>query len=230
MDISDLLTQARDGKNEIRQLGEAKIDECATQDFGQFILSCSREIADDNKNPENRMLASTLIKNMLNNNGKFVGKWEMLGMDIKSDVKSGVLSTLASSNFIVRKAAALCVAGIYKKEYSASQWPELIDILVQTSSSDNQNFQAASIMTLGYISQEIQVNEFQVSDVDKILSAFIIILQKSQINAEVAKTTMIAFNNYICFAKKNFEKEVSLIFILFFRKKEKLFSMPFSII
>jgi hypothetical protein len=208
MEISDFLTKARDTNKEVRQLGEARIEEAALSNFGQFIFLCSMELSDDKKNKANRQLSATLIKNMLLFMPLYSGKWEKLGDDIKSEVKSAVLSTLASNDLDIRKAAALCVAGIYKLEHRHNCWRELIDILVQTCSNENQNFQTAAIMTLGYISQEINVNEFNIQDVDKILSALILILKDTKATYDVLKTTIIAFVNYICYAKKNFENEV----------------------
>lgn len=208
MEISQFLTNARDTNKEIRIMGEKKLEESALADFGQFLIVCAKELADDQKNKLNRQLAATLIKNMLLFMPKFVGKYEMLDQNLKSDIKNQVLSTLASADLDVRKGAALCVAGIYKLEQKKNEWPELIDILVQTCANENQNFQTAAIMTLGYISQEINAVDFKVEDVDKILSALIGLLSNANLAFEVAKTSNIAFVNYICFAKKNFEKQV----------------------
>jgi len=222
MEISDFLTQARDSNYEIRKLGEDRIEQTALSNFGQFMYACSRELADDNKLRLNRQLAATLIKNMLNYMPKFVGKWETLGQDLKSEVKSAVLSTLASVDLDIRKAAALCVAGIYRLEQPTNQWPDLIAVLVKTCSNDNQNFQTAAIMALGYISQEVNQSDFCVADVDKILSAFILLLKTPNLNIEVLKTTLISFMNYIPFAKKNFEEQVIDILLTQQREKEQL--------
>lgn len=209
--ISQLLQEAGSSNNEVRALGEAKIYEAARSNFGQFIFKCSEELSDDQKNKSTRFLAATLIRNMLNFFPDYVGKWEQLGSEVKNQVKNLVLSTLASSHLDIRKAAALSVAGIYKREHPTDAWKDLIDILVATCSNSNQNFQTAAIMTLGYISQEITANEFNIADVDKILTALITILNDKNAVKDVLKTTLIAFVNYISFAKKNFENTVNII-------------------
>jgi len=208
MEISEYLTDSRNPNEEVRKLGEKKIEEAAMSNFGQFMFQCAKELNDDKKIKMNRQMAATLIKNMLNFMPKFQGKWETLGLDIKSEIKSLVLSTLASPEIEIRKAAALCTAGIFKLEHPQNSWPELIDILVETCRNENVNFQAAAIITLGYISQEINPNDFQVSDVDKILTALIGILKETKASHEIIKTSLIAFVNYIDFAKKNFENKV----------------------
>lgn len=210
MDISSILTQARSSNDEIRRSGEQKIEQAAMENFGQFLIILATEISDDSKDKDNRKLAATLIKNMLNYFPKFVGKWNTLNDSVKNEVKQKTLSTLASQNVVVRKSAAIAVAGIYKCEHPNNQWPELIDILVATCSNENIDFQTSAIMTLGYISQEINIQDFKVEDVDKILSGLIETIREPK-SDEVLKASLISFVNYISFARKNFAKDVSIM-------------------
>ena len=74
-------------------------------------MSCAIELSDETKFSKNRQLAATLIKNMLLHMPMFSGKWEQLPSLDKSNIKNNILSTLASQEKDIRKAAALVVAG-----------------------------------------------------------------------------------------------------------------------
>ena len=111
MDITKILTAGLSGDPTIRNSAESTIENLAIQNFSQFLLSCAMELADEMKPNKNRQLASTLIKNMLLHMPKFVGKWEQLPEPDKVNIKNHILSTLASSEKDIRKAAALVVAG-----------------------------------------------------------------------------------------------------------------------
>jgi hypothetical protein len=211
-DLSKLLSLTLEANNENRALGQKSIEDWAGRNFGEFIYYCSLELSDDTKIIHNRKLAATLIKNMLTTMPNYVGQWEKLALDVKTDIKNRVLGTLASADSEARKAAALAVAGIYKLEQPRNEWNQLIDVLVEISNNNNKNFKSAAIMTLGYISQEIPVSEFQISDVDKILTALILNLSKIDGDQDITKYCIIAFVNFISFAKKNFERAVIFIF------------------
>ena len=113
MDISNILTAGLSPDLNTRKNAEKTIESLATQNFSGFLLSCACELADESKNSKNRQLASTLIKNMLLHMPNFVGKWEVLPESDKTNIKNYILSTLASPEKDIRKAAALVVAGIY---------------------------------------------------------------------------------------------------------------------
>jgi importin subunit beta-1 len=144
----------------------------------------------------------------------YIGKWELLPGNEKSAIKINILSTLASKEKDIRKAAALVVAGklslkkgICKIEIPRKDWPDIIDILVSNCSNENENFRLSSIITLGYISQEVSPKDLTTEEIDKILTGILKNLnsQNNKISsAELESTAIVALINYVSFAKKNF--------------------------
>lgn len=88
--------------------------------------------------------------------------------------------------------------------------------MVTNCSHENEYFRLSSIITLGYISQEITPKDLTTDEVDKILTGLLKNLN-SEINkissAELENTAIVALINYISFAKKNFSIKVNFIII-----------------
>lgn len=56
---------------------------------------------------------------------------------------------------MVMKSAATCVAAIAVIEIPAKMWPELIEALTKNAISDQLNVRLASLLTLGFICEDI---------------------------------------------------------------------------
>jgi importin subunit beta-1 len=204
MSLSEILTQCRNDNDKIRSEAEKRLDNMAMNDFGQLLEGCARELAGESNPKENRQLCATLIKNMILYQPKHQGKWEQLGHEIKFTIKNYVISCLASNVKEVRKAAAVTVAGICKLEIPRGEWPNIINILIETSSNQDINIRMSSLITIGYISQELMPGHLSSEEVDAILCALINNL-RADIDLEIISVAIVAFLNFIVFAKKNME-------------------------
>lgn len=204
MSLSEILTQCRSENDKIRSEAEKRLDNLAMNDFGQLLEGCARELADEGNPKENRQLCATLIKNMILFQNKHNGKWEQLNQEIKFTIKNYVISCLASHVKEVRKAAAITVAGICKLEIPRGEWPNIINILIQTSNNQDINIRMSSLITIGYISQELNPGHLTSEEVDNILLALINNLTPDT-DLEIVSVAIVAFLNFIVFAKKNIE-------------------------
>jgi hypothetical protein len=156
---------------------------------------------------------------MISYTAKYKGLWEQLDRETKLQVKQHVLSTLASSDRDVRKAAGIAVAGICKVELPIGEWTDIIDVLCQTSQNENKNIQLASVTTLGYISQEVTTRDLNDESIGKVLSCFYTLLNNSA-DLELLEITLVALLNFIPFTKRFFENKVkndiSILILHFF--------------
>jgi importin subunit beta-1 len=219
MEISTLLQEALSPDQNRRNQAEVNIEMIASQNFGGFLISCAKELCDEGKQKGIRQIAATLIKNMISNTPKYKGFWEQLDRDSKLQVKQHVLSTLASSDKDVRKAAGIAVAGICKVELPIGEWTDIIDVLCQTSQNENKNIQLASVTTLGYISQEISTRDLNDDSVGKVLSCIYTLLNGSN-DFELLEVTLNALLNFLTFTRRFFENKVRKINI--FRNFRKI--------
>jgi hypothetical protein len=112
MEISQLLNDALSHNEILRKQAENNIEIITAQDCGGFLLECAKVLSNENATKPIRQIAATLIKNLIVLPAH-TGKWVQLAADTKSLIKTTVLSTLASGDKDIRKAAALAVAGKY---------------------------------------------------------------------------------------------------------------------
>ena len=112
MDLIPLLKDALSSDNKLIRESEIKINTIASQNFGEFLYLVAEVLANESEHKSVRQISATIIKNILNYNPIFNGKWLQLDQYTQTRIKDRVLSTLASTEKDVRKAAALTVVGI----------------------------------------------------------------------------------------------------------------------
>lgn len=207
MEISALLSEALSSEQQRRNQAELNIDNLATQNFGLFLANCSQILCDESKVKGVRQIASTLIKNMILYTPKYKGQWETLIPDIKFQIKQNVLSTLASNDKDIRKAAGFAVAGICKVELPLGEWQDIIEVLCQTSNNENKFIQLASITTLGYISQEVSTRDLNETQACLVLDCLYEMLNKTS-DLELQEVSITAMLNFVPFMKRFFEVKV----------------------
>ena len=99
-------------------------------------------------------------------------------------------------------------------ELPKKEWPDIIDILISNCSNESEYFRMSSIITLGYISQEIQPKDLTTDEIDKILTGILKNLESPNnkvTSDELVRSSMISLTNYISFSKKNFSFSVKLL-------------------
>ena len=213
MDISKLLTDARNHNLQTRKDAESKIEYLAKQNLGDFLYTLSEELSNEEKLKENRQLAATIIKNLIVIHEGMQKEWQKMAESKQNEIKLRILSSLASTVSQVRKAAGSTIAGICKIELPLGKWPDIILSLVQNSFNENMNFRLASLETLGYICEELSTKTINPKDVELILTAFIRNLNEESCDGTIAKICLTALYNSISLAEKNFKNPVVLLLI-----------------
>ena len=113
--ISIILKNVLNSDPNIRLSSENQIEQMLSQNFGQFLIVLSKKISTEEEDKQVRQMSSTIINNMVNNSN-YTKEWFQLQEEIKKVIKDNILSTLASKDIDIRKAAALALAGICKIE------------------------------------------------------------------------------------------------------------------
>jgi hypothetical protein len=234
MEISSLLSDALSTNDMIRKQAEANIEIITAQDYGGFLLECGKELANEGVMKGIRQIAATLIKNLIVISPNHIGKWALLPIETKSLIKKTVLSTLASGDKDIRKAAALAVAGkvlnnlgICKLDVPNKEWPEIIKILCDTCLHENRNFKLSSIITLNYISQEVQPKDLSEEEICCVLQSLYLLLDRES-DEEILENSIKAMLDYIPYLRTNFQKRVNFGLIL--GKQKPDFGFNFQVI
>lgn len=98
--------------------------------------------------------------------------------------------------------------GIAKLEVPLNHWPDLFDILVNTSQNKNKNIRLASIVTLGFLAQEITPKEMNEENIGKSIFAIYQILNDEN-DKEIVMEAIQAFFFFLPFSKSIFANEAN---------------------
>ena len=74
-------------------------------------------------------------------------------MNTKNNIKDAFFSILVKDNDM--KLASTCLSALSVVEFPGNEWPELIGILTKNVNSDSKNIRLASLMTLGYMCEDV---------------------------------------------------------------------------
>jgi len=200
-ELSLYLENALNPDSNIRKQAEDKITFFCDQNFGQFLIELSKKISTEQEKKIVRQMSATIIKNMLNKEG-YSSQWFQLNEEIKTVVKNNILSTLASSDVDIRKAAALTVAGICKVEIPQKQWLTIFNTLSSTCQNEDINIQLSSLRCLEYIFEEIKQSDLPLEIVANLLNTFYSLLNKDQIDDNLCIYTLSAVLKFLPFIKE----------------------------
>ena len=194
--LTQILKNALSGNDILRKEAESQITKLASDNLSQFLINISSKISNENEEKAVRQISALLIKNLILKN-EYKNTFLNLNTEEKSLIKNHVLSSLASSDIDIRKAASNAIASICKIEIPNHQWLDIFDILINTSQNENLFIQISSVTTLSFIFTEISVNDIPQNTVIKLLNSFYTILKKDNINLELHIFTLQAILNFI---------------------------------
>ena len=212
MDISSVLNEARSQDKTKRNKAEKILNQLAQKDLPTFLLSLALEIHNEEKIRENRQLAASVFKNFLIFNEKIREKWISINIEQTLEIKNLILSSIASKVKEVRKAAGLVIVGICKVDLPRSKWPDILNVLIETSINSDLNTRLSSLDTLGMICEEVNLNKgINQQDVDQILTVLVKNLSGENIDFLVGQYVLNTLLNITPLACKNFKNKVKLI-------------------
>jgi importin subunit beta-1 len=158
MDFSQILLNTQSPDANLRNNAEQFLAQNEAHNLGHYLTSLTAELVDENKNPQARMVAGIVLKNRLTSQNEakrqqFYQEWLALDPAIRDNIKNGILHTLGSA-VVYSTAAAVCSC-IAQIELPNNLWPQLLDILLQNTKSTNEHLRKGTLLTLGYICEEI---------------------------------------------------------------------------
>ena len=196
--LLSILTNALSSDQSLRSEAEHNITQLSENNFGAFLVDLSSKISNESVHNPIRQIAATIIKNIIPKEN-YKQKFLALDQEQKQTIKGHILSTLASPNAEIRRAAGMAIAGICKVEIPNKQWIDIFGILVGTSQHENIYIQLSSVITLRYIFQELSVSDVPIDESAKVLNAFYTLLNQSNCNLELLYEILLSFNEFLGF-------------------------------
>jgi len=210
-----LIANALSSEKLARESAEKALSELAVGNPTKFLINLASELADEGKPTPSRQMAAALMKNFITINEKSKQIWINLENNSKDQIKNLILSTLASQDKYVRKAAGLVIAAICKVDLPLTEkWPSLVSSLCSNSYNENLNIRLAAIESLGYMCEELNNKAIDAFSVDSILTALIKNITEKQVIDDILFTALNAFLHCLPLAEKNFSKPNELEIIM----------------
>ena len=199
-DLRIIIKNIINPEQKLRNESESKINELANQNLGNLFFNLSLIICHENEDKIIRQISCTIIKSLISKE-KYNILWFNIDEKLRNSIKNNLMSTLASNDIDIRKGTGLAISSICKIELPKKLWLNIFDILIGTSNNENINIQLSSIITLGYIFEEINENDISDEIMRKILFCYYNILNKDNINLELHKSTLDSLFHFIPFIK-----------------------------
>lgn len=196
--LAIILQNALNPNINVRKQAEEQISQLIDQNFVQFLIELSQKISIEKEKKEVRQISATIIKNMIGKE-KYTEQWFQLPQDKKKQIKDNILSTLASEDIDIRKAAALSLAGICKVEIPKGEWLEIFDVLSSTCQNNNLYIQLSSLTTLEYIYEEIKPGDIPNKTVANLLNTYYSLLTKQNSDPQLSLSTLKSVNKFLNF-------------------------------
>lgn len=150
-------------------------------------------LKDENIKVNARYMAGILFKNALLNKTKddnLVDLWGRLNEDQKETLKLGLLEALGSNEPDIIRAAGLSISTVCVLEIPQQRWLNIFDILCPNCKHEDPNVRQASLLTLGYICEDLMSHELEKKSSDYIISAFLESLENNYESPDLIKETI----------------------------------------
>ena len=204
MSFSSNIQKILSSDNIIRKEGEFIIQQQLDLNFLSCLNNCCDILTNEIEDQKVRQFCATFIKNILSKE-EYINKWESLDQNSRETLKTKILSCLASNSHEIRCATSLVIASICRIEVPKGNWNQIFEILSSTAQHTNDNYKKSSIITIGYIAQDLKRTDLNQDQINKLLFALTRNLDVNN-NIEVFKCAITSFLNFLPFAKQNFQK------------------------
>ena len=214
MEVTQVLLNAQSIDGAVRFHAEYSLKLFQEQDLSSFLLSLSRELANEEKPVESRKLAGLILKNTLD--AGFL-RWHALET---AQIKMFLLQILASPVADgVRSTTSQVIAKVAGIELSMEQRPELIGSLVSNIHQSPAHVKQATLETLGYLCEDISDNVMDIhfraswvftleTQMNKILTAVVQGMNATEGNNDVRLAAIRALHNALGCAWANFSNDM----------------------
>ncbi|KAK4504871.1 hypothetical protein PRZ48_002834 [Zasmidium cellare] len=215
MDVNQVLTGTISPDAGVRTAAEQQLSQAAEADFPGYLITLSRELANDQADSSVRMAAGLALKNSFSARDfarlrEVQRRWlEQIDPQVKQEVKALSLQTLGSSDSRSGQSAAQFIASIAAIELPREQWPELMPTLVENVGSGSDHKKQASLTTIGFICEadDQDLRDSLAQHSNAILTAVVQGARKEEANSDIRNAAITALGDSLEFVRVNFENE-----------------------
>ncbi|KAJ5288376.1 hypothetical protein PENANT_c056G05751 [Penicillium antarcticum] len=198
-----------------RSDGEQRLAHAAATNFADYLTSLVKELDREDNPPHIRAAAGIALKNAFTFRDQAKlreaqRRWAVeIPAETKAQVKESALKTLHTSDRRARSCAALVIVSIAAIELPRSEWPELMQTLVQNVASGTDALKHSSLTTIGFIceSQDVDLRASLPTHYQAILTAVLQGARREELNTEVRCAAIAALGDTVDFMRPSIDNE-----------------------
>lgn len=220
VDLSAALVATFSPDANTRQAAEQHLAQLKETNFPSYLASVTNELGNEERPDDVRQAAGLAIKNAVDakdaaRRNDLMNKWMAVEPQLKQHIRDVLLRCLHSPKADVRKTTALVIAKIAGIDIQATEWPNLIPALLGNMHAQPavSGTRQSTLMTLGYICEEVDESLLASEHVNMILTA-IVAGMGAQESDEARLAAIHALTNAIHLAKNNFDVEQERTYLM----------------
>lgn len=179
--------------------------------MGQFMVTLVQALAAEDFAVVGRQAAGLYLKNVLDAKDDALQKqkvaaWMAMDPALRAQIKDGSLGVLTSNEPVARHTSAQLVAKIGSIELPAKEWPALLETLLANVTAGAEGAMHASLECLGYLCDELDDEEIDEQDTNRILTAIVDGIRAERPTA-ICYAAVTALRNSLEFVSENFKRK-----------------------
>ncbi|OMJ90407.1 hypothetical protein SteCoe_7212 [Stentor coeruleus] len=194
--LNEILLQAQSPNQSTREIALSYLDQSALSNPSSTFQQLSQILLDNQSQKNVRILSAIYLKNNIH---KY---WDNISLSSKQDIKTNCLSSLGTADPDLVKVGAMAVSSLALKELPQGSWKEGLEILIKNAHNINNTYKHASLVTLGYICEDLSPEILSEDEKNKILMATLAGISQEETKVQTAALT--AFKNSVKIFEKNF--------------------------
>ncbi|KAG5183553.1 armadillo-type protein [Tribonema minus] len=213
MDLPTLLANCQNPDANVRKSAEDALAQAAQQDLGQLMLALVGELTNEQQQEILRQQAGMYVKLLLSAGDDAIRErklndWERINLQVKSQIKAGVLQTLHSQvSATARHTAALVIGKMGAIDLPKNMWPEMLQqLLNNVTGQATEGTKVSSLEALGYMCDEWEPQDMDQQQTNQILTCIVDGIRADRPNS-VRLAAVQALLNSLDFTSANFETQ-----------------------
>lgn len=211
MDIPTALLNTQSPDERVRKQAEDALNAALQAQMGQFMVTLVQALAAEDFAVVGRQAAGLYLKNVLDAKDDALQKqkvaaWLAMDPSLRTQIKDGALSVLTSSDAVARHTSAQLVAKIGSIELPSKGWPALLETLLANVTGGADGAMHASLECLGYLCDELDDDEIDENDTNRILTAIVDGIRAERPPA-ICYAAVTALRNSLEFVHENFKRK-----------------------
>ncbi|KAK5166628.1 karyopherin Kap95 [Saxophila tyrrhenica] len=215
MDVNAVLTGTLSPDAATRSAAEQQLSQASEADFPGYLITLSRELANEEAQSQVRIAAGLALKNSFSARDfarlrEVQERWlQQIDPQIKDQVKAFALQTLGSSDSRAGQSSAQFIASIAAIDLPRELWPDLMPALVENVGSGSDQKKQSSLTCIGFIceTEDQDLRESLAQHSNAILTAVVQGARKEEPNNDIRNAAITALGDSLEFVRTNFENE-----------------------